>query len=496
MSSDGIDLAKRVLEAKGDPIAVLSLAPGMPAVEPSTPIAEARRNYMRIAAAIHPDRIGESFKDATAAFQALVKCFEAFANPPKISAAAAKRAEKKVTKVIAKADKKPAKSKPAKKAKAAVGKAAASSVAKAGAKRSRKGKKTGSDDDDDLLLGGVSDDDGDEDEEEEGSDYSADNASDDDEDDESLDESSTSMLPSQQEEIVIKPRVNTTLCRRTPIGCPGCKTPWQPDDQKHYTLFMAFGMKIFCQTCLLQYGWATALHACPLCQKPAEYDPSQYDAEVSCGKCKGTYAYSYYNVTPQIVRDVRAKEREAEAAAARKAEREERAAKKGRGDTGGDDIDMLVGNCMIENSCPLCKKEVKSKHRQHVEECAKVPASQRAVAKTPQVRKFVVDDEGGAKKPRAAPAPKKAAAAAKPKTAAAAAAALISSPKSPKAPSKAKTAAPKPKKKPVAPAKKAKRGGRKYDSEDESDEDESDEDFLDSDDDDDDESSAYSNESD
>ncbi|MDP2061056.1 MAG: hypothetical protein Q8J97_15035, partial [Flavobacteriaceae bacterium] len=236
------------------------------------------------------------------------------------------------------------------------------------------------------------------DDDDEGTDYSdADDTSDEDDVESLDDESSGSALPSQQDDIVIKPRTNTPLCRRTPVACPGCKTAWQPDDQKHYTLFMAFGMKIFCQTCLLQYGWATALHACPLCQKPADYDPSQYDKEVSCGKCKGAYGYSFFNVTPQLVRDVRAKEAAAEAAAARKAEREERAAKKGRGDTGAEDIDLLIGQCMIDNSCPLCKKEVKSKHRLHVVECAKVPAAQRVVAKTPQVRKFVVDDEGSAK---------------------------------------------------------------------------------------------------
>ena len=81
-----IALAERVLEladdAVGNPICILKLAD--PKLVPEASTAVLRKAYLKMSLAIHPDRIGRSFKEATKSFQVLVTAFEALTRPDTI----------------------------------------------------------------------------------------------------------------------------------------------------------------------------------------------------------------------------------------------------------------------------------------------------------------------------------------------------------------------------------------------------------------------------
>ncbi|KEG06268.1 hypothetical protein DQ04_14901000, partial [Trypanosoma grayi] len=79
---DAVAVAQSILNCEGDAaLEVLSLAPGLPPVVADTPVAEARRNYMRLAGLVHPDKMKGRFERATEAFQRLVHAFELIADP-------------------------------------------------------------------------------------------------------------------------------------------------------------------------------------------------------------------------------------------------------------------------------------------------------------------------------------------------------------------------------------------------------------------------------
>jgi len=80
---DPIALAARVLGlcdvALVEPVAVLRLADQT--VTPQSPTAQLRKAYLKLSLAIHPDRIGRQFPEATKAFQVLVTAFERLTQP-------------------------------------------------------------------------------------------------------------------------------------------------------------------------------------------------------------------------------------------------------------------------------------------------------------------------------------------------------------------------------------------------------------------------------
>ena len=183
----------------------------------------------------------------------------------------------------------------------------------------------------------------------------------------------------------------------TPMACPNCKTFWQPDTPKQYTLVMAHNAKVHCETCVLAYGWATAHHYCPLCRKPAEFDREQYDHGGHCTHCRRDFQYARHSIDERVLAELAGKRAQQESEDEARKAREQRLARRGGGE-GSQDVDLLVGECMVEERCPLCRKTVKSKHRDHVLNCIK------AGVVPPPPPPTVVEGEGRRGRPNPKPA--------------------------------------------------------------------------------------------
>lgn len=389
---DAAAVIQSILDHKGtyetNPFPVLNLAPSMPCVTLDTPIPDARRNYMKLSTLVHPDKFSgkpELQKSATEAFQMLVRTFERIANPSfrqqllkaKASAAATKATRKPSAKK-ASAPKKPKR------------------------KEAQVKGKLGKEGNDDTTSEEESDD------ESEGDDDTVEIIA-------AATVASAAVAKRPAKEVLTRNRTFSDACKRTTVKCPKCVTPWMPDDNKQYSLFMGYGLRIHCQLCLLLFGCATAVHACPFCDAPFDYDASEYDDKKCCGKCKKCFGFSYFPVTGDLVNKIReaeeAEEQKRRDAADREARMLARQKSSGEAPTAAhgktvDEVLELVGQCAVNEECPLCRKRVASKHRSHVESCLLNPV---APKKTPQIRKFLVDDmDEGKKKPAARkPAAKK-----------------------------------------------------------------------------------------
>ncbi|KAL7697505.1 hypothetical protein NQL31_003509 [Lotmaria passim] len=398
---DAVQLAKNVLAADGQPFATLSLANGLPPVTADTAVSDARRNYMRLAGAIHPDRLQGSFDKATEAFQLLVRAFECFADPK-----LRKKAAADVLKAKTKAEKA---AKTAANVSATAGttrvpspKARASRTAELPAKKQSKKvekttkakrKKSRLESDEEAEAEAESES---EEEEEEEASAAEEDAWEEWAAADTEPEVSTSRTPIGQ------PRVGG-LYQQTTIGCPKCRSQWEPDSRQQYSLFMGhWGKKVHCQLCLFEFGCATALHNCPHCSAAFDYDVSMYDELHTCKKCKKQFGFPYYPVNQHLIDQIALEEWKEKKERAKAAEREARA----RARRGGDDdsaesekTQLLIGTCIMDEECPLCHQRVKSKHRGHVLEClAKSPEQRAAASAVPPVAKG-----RNAKKEKAAP---------------------------------------------------------------------------------------------
>ncbi|KAG5502031.1 hypothetical protein JKF63_04308 [Porcisia hertigi] len=381
-----VQLAKSILAADGQPFATLSLAQGLPPVTSETPVPEARRNYMRLAGVIHPDRLQSSFDKATEAFQCLVRAFECFADPKlrkhAAAAAAKKLAKAKVPATAAARGTKVATSRPSpttpaspksQKMQRIKSKVRSASTLK----KSRRA--TGSEEEEDSEPELT---------EEEESDTEG-NASDasaaDEEGWEAWAAAGAEPEVSTNRTPIGKPRVGG-LYQPTTVGCPKCRSLWESDSRPQYSLFMGhWGKKVHCQLCLFQFGCATALHACPHCSAPFEYDVSMYDVIQTCQRCKKQFGFPYYPVNQHLIDQVALEEWRERMDRQKTSEREARARAR-RGGASDDasaaeeEMQLLVGTCIMEERCPLCNRRVKSKHRSHVEECKAKTAEERAAS--------------------------------------------------------------------------------------------------------------------
>ncbi|KAG5499701.1 hypothetical protein JIQ42_05182 [Leishmania sp. Namibia] len=361
---EAVQLAKRVLAADGQPFAILSLAQGFPPVTPETPVPEARRSYMRLAGSIHPDRLQGSFDKATEAFQCLVRAFECFADP-KLRKQAAAAARMQVKSKAAPSSSTKAGPSTSREVKRKREKAKSKPSAAPAVKKPKRAVESDGEDDELGLSEGEKREAGDDD-----SDASA-------ADGEAWEqwaaaekepEVSTNRSPIGQ------PRVGG-LYQPTTVGCPKCRSLWEPDARPQYSLFMGhWGRKVHCQLCLFQFGCATALHGCPHCRAPFDYDASMYDAVQTCQRCKRQFGFPYYPVNQHLIDQIALEEwrerMEREKADAREARA--RARHGGSSDEASaaeEKRQLLVGTCIMEEECPLCHKRVKSKHRAHVEAC-------------------------------------------------------------------------------------------------------------------------------
>ena len=368
-------LIRTILNAKDaaskDPTVILNLAPAMPPVTLDTPIPDARRNYVRLSAAIHPDRVADKslVSDATTAFQLVVKTFELFADPtfrrnlskiqPKKPKAVTKTVKEPITNTAAAPKPKPS-------------------------KVTKKAKHSESESEEDSSS-----------------------------DDEEAEAALQPTGATSRSEKIPRSRTNDG-CKRTTVTCPKCVTPWMPDDPRQYSLFMAYGLRVHCQLCLLLFGCATAGHRTPCCNGSFDYDTSMYDDQIQCRKCKKSMGFMYYPVTQQQIDQIEETARAEERKKADANEREARAKARATNTDEDDELLTLVGKCIVDEQCPICGKGVFSKHHAHVSACKTNPPPPK---KTRQVRKFIEEDQSDdsdsekkTRRRRAAPAAKKSAA--------------------------------------------------------------------------------------
>lgn len=349
--ADSVALARRVLEADGNPFLTLSLAPDMAPVAANTPLADARRSYMRLAALIHPDKLKGSFDQATEAFQSLVRSFEVFADP-KTRVVAARRA------TSTKAKRSPATRKSARPVEKKCTKVSGVTSTAAPRKKARKGTVAISDEDDfvdDASASSLESE-------------AEDTASDSDSGDETEVDArgppavSTSRAP-------IGVARTGPLYKETTVGCPNCRTRWEPDAKTQYSLFMGpWGRQVHCQLCLLYFGSATALHSCPYCAKNFDYDASMYENVTKCRHCKQSFGFPYYPVNQMLVDQVALDVWKANEERRTASERAARAKRRGATEP-VDKVMSLLGQCITDERCPLCSKLVRSRHRAHIEDC-------------------------------------------------------------------------------------------------------------------------------
>lgn len=437
-ADDPIVIAHKVASfnlSEGNPFDLLNLAPNVPPVDAKSSVDACRGNYRRLAVLIHPDRIRAKFEHATEAFQKLVRVFEMISDPTIRRQIEKRLAPKKGAVGIA------SKTPKAKTTKTKKATTTSKPKPKKTAAPKRKKKSDSSEDDDDesddgFIVHGGSEEDISEDEEQ---------VSDDDDND-------VDYIDNYEDDLGLRPSKarDNTNCHKTKIACPNCRERWQPDDDRAYVLFMKYGVKMHCATCLIQFGPATALHYCPLCKKTQStgqsedggYDVSQYDKKVTCRCCRKPYGFFSCLITEGALEGARDRIRSEEATRKRSEERMLRALSRGikvaevevmsaaKAPTGGGgtglastntdgQLDMLVGQALVTGTCSLCHKNVAAKSAQsHVEKCYNAPAKKAAAKKA--LPKVVA--EKPAPKPKKAlatkaPAKKKAPAAKKAKPA-------------------------------------------------------------------------------
>ncbi|CAC9497846.1 J73 / DnaJ domain-containing protein / JDP73 [Leishmania donovani] len=375
---EAVQIAKSILAADGQPFVILSLAQGFAPVTPETPLPVARRSYMRLAGVIHPDRLKGSFDKATEAFQCLVSAFECFADPKarKQAAAAAQGKSKAESRASTAADGRKAKAAPPssttsrpsasqqmKKANSKAAAAPAVKKPKASAEGEEESESESDTEDDDASEASVADEKA----------------------WEALAAANTEPEVSTNRTPIGQPRLGG-LYQHTTVGCPKCRSLWEPDSRPQYSLFMGqWGKKVHCQLCLFQFGCATALHGCPHCSAPFDYDASMYDTVQTCQRCKRQFGFPYYPVSQHLIDQIALEEWRERMERQKTSEREARArARHGGGGrdeaTATEKMQLLVGTCIMEEECPLCHKRVKSKHRAHVEECMATPPGELATS--------------------------------------------------------------------------------------------------------------------
>ncbi|KAH9577649.1 hypothetical protein LSM04_001496 [Trypanosoma melophagium] len=382
---DAVALAAAILDCGAEgpaALRVLSLAPALPPVTANTPVAEARRNYMRLAGLVHPDKLQSRFDRATEAFQRLVQAFERVADPKfrKQLLAQQAREEKKQQqgkKTGDAAEKKAVKrTRVQKKEEPAVKRQKSSKYTRE--TKNTQNKSTNLSDD---FIDYDNDDLGSTDQEEEESSEEYDEVEDVEINFEDLEPTvSTSR-------VLLGTKRTGGIYRDTKVSCPQCRTQWVPDSKQHYTLFMGpAGKKVHCETCLCRFGCATALHSCPHCSGNFDYDVSMYDETIECNRCNQTIGFPYYPVNQQLIDLVKLEEWREQEEAKRTRERDERAARRNQSEDGtSEEFHQLLGTCIVNEICPLCQRTITSRHRQHIDACLKTKGSKTKVSKPPVV---------------------------------------------------------------------------------------------------------------
>ena len=344
-----MELVSRVLERRESPFAVLaSLSPGSP-LDSSSSNDVLRGAYLGLVKALHPDK-NKNIAEATEAFQVLVRAYDSV-----MSEVRRKQTLRK--------------GKPSTGNKGAA-KLTATETEETAQNESRQRSSSGAKRRRPIKEEEISS------EEEKG-------------------EFSEGMGDSEEPPIAVLTRdeleKRNRHCYRTPIRCPRCGPKSRPccfDNKDLYTLFMSRGHKVHCEGCLLEFGSYSALHYCPLCDKVVSYDPSFYEKRVRCPGCRQVFGYLYTNVSRDAYDQMCRRKRQEEAAEEHRSRREERARKRKSKSTSKKDeqLTLLIGQCVIDEKCPLCLKVVKSSHRSHVLSCYD---NREGKPKQRKIRKFI-----------------------------------------------------------------------------------------------------------
>nr|CCD12342.1 unnamed protein product [Trypanosoma congolense IL3000] len=374
---DVVSIAQSILDCADDAaLQILSLAPELPPVTVDTPVTEARRSYIRLAGMLHPDKLKGKLEKATEVFQKLVRAFEKVADPKYRKALMVQQAKEK---------KKNKGSAAAREHKAAGTKQKVETKTLLDTddtrtrKRTNKGlsvnRKTKESVHDDFIVHDSEDDYEDVEEEDFG------NNDNDSEFDKYFFQSTVPPPVSSNRAMIGTPRVGGIYIR-TVVQCPQCRTTWEPDSKQQYSLFMGpAGKKIHCETCLCRFGCATAFHACPHCKCAFDYDATMYDSQIDCTRCKKVFGFPYYPVNQNLIDLVRLEEWRERVERESALERTQRANRRHReASEEQNELHTLVGTCIVEEKCPLCKAPVTSRHRRHVEGCMKKSPADRAAS--------------------------------------------------------------------------------------------------------------------
>ena len=180
-----------------------------------------------------------------------------------------------------------------------------------------------------------------------------------------------------------KPSKGKGVAIRTGVRCPRCRNAWgdhlrSEGNEAHYTQFMAGRRQVVCTTCLFEFGCLTATHTCPHCSRSFEYRPSQLKRTLRC-EAKGCAAKPF-KVLIVSQSGARAREEdailaEADAGRRRRAdENEGRAARAERNSAArwgedGEEWTSMLGGFIVSEDCPVCGGLFTSGHAAHLRKC-------------------------------------------------------------------------------------------------------------------------------
>jgi len=198
-------------------------------------------------------------------------------------------------------------------------------------------------------------------------------------------------------------------CFVTRIKCPRCKNNWNTNDlgleDSSYNFIMLGIKQYICGTCFAKFGCMTAIHSCPHCRKPFEYDPDDYHRKITCGneRCKKPFGFWMFKVSEKREMEVKREVKEENEALVKKRaqqkRRNDRATK--RVEVGGDADDELrvkeqLFLLMLVDLCPRCGWEVeRGMKREEVQEHLDSCNDKKAIAAH---RKKVLEEKAAAAK--------------------------------------------------------------------------------------------------
>jgi len=150
----------------------------------------------------------------------------------------------------------------------------------------------------------------------------------------------------------------------TKIGCPRCRDRWNIKDlgleESSYNFLMQGIKQFICGGCFAKFGCMTALHFCPHCRKPFEYDPDDYHRKITCGntKCDKEFGFMMYKVSERREKEIRREVKEEnEALAAKRAQmkrRNARADKRVTNISNEDRVQEQLFLLKLLDNCPRC----------------------------------------------------------------------------------------------------------------------------------------------